>query len=419
MLYWLTKKIRDRKLKPTEFESLASQVQASLTTWHTYYAALPPNFPFQGTTILKEVLDEAVQEILNLFLELTRREDIDPLIYYSQRTSVMNTLNTIFQVLSAITSQPIPYMEQLFTQIWALKTMLVWLAPAQMKAEYSSLAVDFPNAEASIVAMRKELLKSVGEVKSSLFDVTAIQVEITRLSEIIKGQERETGNAKINVDANASIVAAQKQYSETKISEIDQGLIQQRKLLGLITDLQVQAALVLESAGQVGLANSFAARRKSLSWSLRLWQASFAFGIIILVVGSYFTNSDNHLPPMFSKDGLIEPWGIAARFLLAGPVVWFTWFASRQHGHVMKLIEDYAFKEAGALAYLGYKREMGTDEEMLKLLRESAIRNFGSSPTRMLMKDEPSSPLQEMLNKVIATGNFEKITEFVKAFGKK
>ena len=162
----------------------------------------------------KDELDQAIKENLNLFLELTGRDDIDPLTYYHHRAGVTSSLNVISQVLSAITSNPAAYMEQLFAQTWNLNAILVWLTPSALKADYPSVAVDFPNAEASIVAMRNEFLNSVGKIKASVSDVTAVQVEMTRIAEIIKGQERESGNAKINTDANASFVAAQKQDIE-------------------------------------------------------------------------------------------------------------------------------------------------------------------------------------------------------------
>jgi hypothetical protein len=59
---------------------------------------------------------------------------------------------------------------------------------------------------------------------------------------------------------------------------------------------------------------------------------------------------------------------------------------------------------------------MGDDSEMLKLLRESAIKNFSSSPTRMLSKSEPSSPLHELVDKALENqGIFDKLLQLFKA----
>ena len=122
-----------------------------------------------------------------------------------------------------------------------------------------------------------------------------------------------------------------------------------------------------------------------------------------------------NLPPLIRVDETIDSWSVLARILLTGPAVWFTWFVARQYSHTMRLIEDYAFKEASALAFVGYKREMGEDEDMIKLLRETAIKNFGASPTRMLSVSEPSSPMHELIDKAFQKGGLEKVIEVLKA----
>ena len=54
------------------------------------------------------------------------------------------------------------------------------------------------------------------------------------------------------------------------------------------------------------------------------------------------------------------------------------------------------------MAFAGYRNEMGADAELLKLLQESAIRNFGANPAKMLLKRaDAASPIHEMLEKVL------------------
>ncbi|OYQ18563.1 hypothetical protein CHR90_09810 [Elstera cyanobacteriorum] len=65
--------------------------------------------------------------------------------------------------------------------------------------------------------------------------------------------------------------------------------------------------------------------------------------------------------------------------------------------------EDYAFKEATAMAFVGYRNEMSQDADMLKLLQESAIRNFASSPLEAISKkDEVASPIHDLLEKSLS-----------------
>ncbi|MBK8815863.1 MAG: hypothetical protein IPN42_10330, partial [Methylococcaceae bacterium] len=200
------------------------------------------------------------------------------------------------------------------------------------------------------------------------------------------------------------------------LSDIESGNIQQKELLKKIKSLEEQALFVLEGSSKAGLAASFAARRNTLEKSISYWKYGFIVGIIFLIAGIFLTTTGIiNLTPLIKADGTIDAWSVLARILLTGPAVWFTWFVARQYSHTMRLIEDYAFKEASALAFVGYKREMGEDQEMIKLLRETAIKNFGSPPTRMLSVSEPTSPLHELIDGSLHKGNIDKLIEILKA----
>ena len=72
------------------------------------------------------------------------------------------------------------------------------------------------------------------------------------------------------------------------------------------------------------------------------------------------------------------------------------------------------------MAFAGYRNEMGADSDMLKLLQESAIRNFGANPTKMLFKRaDAASPLHEMLEKILEKVKPVEIIEALAPFLKK
>ena len=136
----------------------------------------------------------------------------------------------------------------------------------------------------------------------------------------------------------------------------------------------------------------------------------FAFTIISIIYSDFY-----HLPAIV-KNGGFDAWGALLRLLLASPIIWFTWFAVRQYGNNVALIEDYAFKEASALAFVGYRKDMEDDVDMVKLLRESAIRNFSYAPSRLISSSEASSPLQELFEKAFQDkGAFDKLISMLKA----
>jgi len=91
---------------------------------------------------------------------------------------------------------------------------------------------------------------------------------------------------------------------------------------------------------------------------------------------------------------------IPAKLALTAPLIWLGWFAVKQYGYTTRLREDYAYKEASAKSFEGYKREISQDPEMLKRLLETAIQNLGQNPIRIYDSDNNhGSPIQELLEK--------------------
>jgi hypothetical protein len=157
-----------------------------------------------------------------------------------------------------------------------------------------------------------------------------------------------------------------------------------------------EIAGLLENANKVGLAKSFQDKRKELTTTWRLWAGAFGLGILALSLIGWFV-----LLPLI-QDSKTDMVAFASRFLLSSPVIWFTWFAARQYGHVLRISEDYAFKEAAAMAFAGYRNEVAADPDLLKLLQESAIKNFGANPSKLLLKKaDASSPVHEAIDKLL------------------
>ena len=66
------------------------------------------------------------------------------------------------------------------------------------------------------------------------------------------------------------------------------------------------------------------------------------------------------------------------------------------------------------MAFTGYRNEVAADPELLKLLQESAIKNFGANPARFLLKKpDASSPLHEVFDKALDKVKPEALTEFI------
>jgi len=157
----------------------------------------------------------------------------------------------------------------------------------------------------------------------------------------------------------------------------------------------------LGSASQAALSKAFNTRKTALENAQKPWLQLFGFGIFMifaLTTISIMFADDYNFPPLITAKSF-DVWGVFTRLLISGPFLWLSWFAVRQYSNNVKTIEDYAFKEASALAFVGYQNDMRDDLEMIKLLRESAIKNFSFPPSRLLGKTEPVSPTHDLLEK--------------------
>lgn len=173
---------------------------------------------------------------------------------------------------------------------------------------------------------------------------------------------------------------------------------------------------LLGDANRTGMAASFTNRRLWLIAPLAGWLAVFGFSIF----GLWYIG-DEHIAPILRNNSTI-PWEqLPLRLALTAPLIWLGWFSARQYGFTSRLREDYAYKEASAKSFEGYKREAKeVDPEMLKKLLEQAIKNLGDNPIRIYEgKNNHSSPTHELFDNLMkddkALGRFKEFFSIFKS----
>jgi hypothetical protein len=423
-------------MKP-QWESFLPQLNSAFQLWQDNCSGLPASFIYQGINIPTSELNIIFSEIYGSIELISNSEDINPLALAMNQQNIINNIPNISQAVTNMTANPQASFEQLISYLWSIKSSLVWIMPVGSN-KYFENHIQNTNVIGMIESTNNLInqVKNLSESGNNSFNkITNIEqnaqetlVQISKKLEEseaasqdflskISGYEREASNAKTNTEASASSALTNKETIESLLEKLSNGLTQQQTAQEKINTLSNEAELVLEGTSKVGLAASFRIRRERLEISQILWGFFFTLGISLLIAITIATSTGNlELPILINENGQVNPWAAIVRVLITGPAVWFTWFAARQYGFTIRLIEDYAFKEASALAFVGYKREMGDDSEMLKLLRETAIKNFGSSPTRMLSKSDPSSPVHELVDRALENqGIFDKVLQLFKA----
>lgn len=151
-------------------------------------------------------------------------------------------------------------------------------------------------------------------------------------------------------------------------------------------------------AGRIGMEKAFRTASSRIRKGRRWAFVGFILGLVLLFsVGCFllFSNLDSvNEQGHWSVQELVHT---AGRYLAVAAIVWWTWFIAKRFSQLVKIEEDYAFKETMVLSYKGYHEEVGDNEELCRELLQLTIKMFAENPTRLLEKRECALPVQELV----------------------
>jgi len=316
----------------------------------------------------------------------------------------------------------------LMSYLWTIRAALPWLladSEERVNTTVLPLVGELISHAHEITEASQRVVEAELEMKNTIIEGQINEEEIKTTLERVIVLERQAQTSSTNASASAVAIEAEKSKVDRYVTTLQAAETAQKELFDQFENKRSDIDAILEGASKVAMARSFQERRKVLTLSQNMWAAIFILGIIGLAVIGYLLGVQllESMPGVktggSSEGQLLAIVPMLIRFLVLGPIVWLTWFAARQYGHLLRLAEDYAFKEAAAHAFVGYRKEMGEDTEMLHLLREYAITNFGANPVRTLSKNEPVTPLNDLLDRTLGKASPDKVIELVTAFFKK
>lgn len=262
------------------------------------------------------------------------------------------------------------------------------------KQQNDELHACVTNADKVVVAANENLAKieeSNEKAAESLQEIIEDQTKSTELlKEIednvqkVEAHEKDIQDLVVGFTNLKSVLSAQKIKQAELFAEFE---AYRDKIDGLLGD-----------ANRTGMAASFTSRRKWLIAPLSGWLALFGVSIIgLLYMGG------TYIAPLLDPSKTFTWEQLPMRLAMTAPFIWLGWFSARQHGFTSRLREDYAYKEASAKSFEGYKREAKeVDEEMLKKLLEQAIKNLGDNPIRVYDgHDNHPSPTHELIDNIM------------------
>lgn len=266
-----------------------------------------------------------------------------------------------------------------------------------------TIKMHFEGAGTALTATKEALTQTLAARQQVIESLTAIQQAETKSTELLAtSTNSNTEILGFETNIKALVVGFATLKDELEINKaLQQELITQFEAYrNKINDL-------LGDANRTGMAASFTNRKREL--------AAPMFGSIVTflasIVGLFFVGVIYLVPIISSSDWAKLP----ATLALTAPFIWLGWFSVKQYGFTSRLREDYAYKEASAKSFEGFKREAGElDPILLKNLMDTAIKNLGDNPIRIYSDHENhASPLQELLEKSLKD---EKLMDLLKAF---
>lgn len=175
-------------------------------------------------------------------------------------------------------------------------------------------------------------------------------------------------------------------------------------------EIEKKAKLIIASAQaagaaqtSIGLGKEFENRALSLQTNLKWLSVALVFVLVISGLISFFRLKEIHNVIDIKPLSLPLVWAnVIAMFASLGPPVWLAWLITRQIGQRFRLAEDYNFKASVAKAYAGYREEAGrlNDVEFERRLFETTIRKIEEEPLRHIDKENESSPIHNLINKL-------------------
>jgi len=276
----------------------------------------------------------------------------------------------------------------------------------QVNDLHANLLVDFPeknsiqtltkNAEADILARRKDMTKAIEDAQERIDELDNFHKKIFGKPGNDEGET--TGGLQFELD---------NRMAQLQSLEIDQ----EKKHAALLDRIES----LLPGATSAGLATAYRTLKVSFNvpianytkyfyWSLGL----IAFGTIALAIEQVSIS-----PPglTFSK---IKDWDEILRGLVgkAGffiPMVWLALFSATRRSQYERLQQEYAHKEAFASSYESYKKQLqdlnGGSEDLQRELIAKAVEAiaYNASTTLDRKHHEEKPPLVQLLEKA----NFE------------
>lgn len=174
-----------------------------------------------------------------------------------------------------------------------------------------------------------------------------------------------------------------------------------------------QIETLLPTATNAGLAKAYHDERERFAKPLIFWNRVFIVALSVMFIATFISfisiiHTQGHFELHFAElktfDQTIN--NLLYKLPLYGPLIWLAIYASKRRSENQRLEQEYAHKEALAMSYSSYKKQIEelkqTDQELLIKLLNSTINTISENASKTLDgKHGDGTPLKEVLEQVL------------------
>lgn len=399
-------------------KELNEQIKEVRENWKEVYASIlnepdlwqPHLKPFSPQTI-----DEVVSTISHWLDRVRAPNGFAPTFHVAKGLcglGVANALSALENLQQKQQNYLASFVSALNQIINAIYLMIIFSDKHDQKDVLDKLGGNLTESLALLDTAQKELSGKVKQLDAADESLEKVNEGADSIDELLERSKTSLEALEKNKEAadgqKAEIDGMVDEISELKASlqeQINRNTEYQGKLDKYHADIQAvikrhaeQQKLIsdlLPKAASAGLAASFNKRVRALSWVRWSWLGLFvaslsALGVFAFLLLGRATDAVEFVPY------------ILQRLPLSLPFVWLGWFSAIQYGNVTRVQEDYAFKEATSMAFVGYKDHMeymakidaDDADDAMKMLAIKTISILSNEPLRIYGKNESdASPL--------------------------
>lgn len=255
-----------------------------------------------------------------------------------------------------------------------------------------------PSTKEELIDAKKAILKDVEEAHEKLINMTNKLDELEKFYVKIFG-ELDEGNENRIGGLNQESVRLRNEFEDFIKNSKEQENTFINESNDKFDTLFEKIEGLLPGATRTGLAKSFVDLRSEFAPEVKQWTNVFAFTVLLMFIVGFTVNYSAKDPQEFLKNTLL----FSPIFF---PLIWLASFASKRRSENKRLEQEYAHKEAVALSFENYKKQISDlkDENqdlMYKLLEHSIDAVAFNASSTLDKKHGDKTPYHEIISATV------------------